>query len=141
AQDQYKLSSELTLQGGLRLETYTAGDAITPNDKFYQRYGFSNTATLSGRSILEPRIGASYLATDAINLHVGAGLYSRGSPTVWVSNGYSNDGVRIASAFSNKPEVVGGFDGRHIPQALQDMVTSGSGNVDALDPNFKIPSA
>jgi hypothetical protein len=88
-----------------------------------------------------PRLGVSYLATEDLNLRAGAGLYSGGSPTVWVSNGYSNDGVRIASAFSNKPEVVNGFDGRNIPQGLKDMVTSGSGNVDALDPNFKIPSA
>ncbi|HSD88800.1 MAG TPA: TonB-dependent receptor [Kofleriaceae bacterium] len=141
AQDQLKLSDELTLQGGLRLETYTAGDKITVNERFYNRYGFSNAATLSGRSILMPRLGVSYLATEDLNLRAGAGLYSGGSPTVWVSNGYSNDGVRIASAFSNQAAVVGGFDGRNIPQALSDMVKAGDGNVDALDPDFKIPSA
>jgi outer membrane receptor for ferrienterochelin and colicin len=141
AQDQLKITPELTVQGGLRLETYTTGDHIAINPLFYSRYGFSNTATLAGRSILMPRIGASYLVTDDLNLRAGFGLYSGGAPNVWVSNGYSNDGVRIASAFSKDPAVVGGFDGRNIPQALKDMVTSGNGNVDALDPNFKIPSA
>ena len=140
-QDQLKLSSQLTLQGGLRFETYTGGDSITINQTFYDRYGFANTATLAGRSIIEPRLGISYLANDDLNLRAGFGLYSGGSPNVWVSNGYSNNGVAIASAFSNKSDVVNGFDGRNIPQALKDMVTSGNGNVDSLDPNFKIPSA
>lgn len=141
AQDQYKITPELTVQGGFRLETYLSGDNIQVNPNFYQRHGFSNTATMAGRSILMPRLGLSYLLNDDINLRGGVGLYSGGSPNVWVSNGYSNDGVRIASAFSNKPDVVNGFDGRNIPQGLQDMVTSGNGNVDALDPDFKIPSA
>ena len=141
AQDQWKVTDELTLQGGLRLETYTTGDKIAVNDKFFARHNMSNTATLAGRSILMPRLGASYLVNDDLNLRGGVGLYSGGSPNVWVSNGYSNDGVRIASAFSKDPMVVSNFDGRHIPQALKDMVTSGNGNVDALDPDFKVPSA
>jgi len=141
AQDQWKVIPELTIQGGFRLETFLSGDSITVNPNFYQRYGFSNTATMKGRSILMPRLGLSYLANDDLNLRAGVGMYSGGSPNVWVSNGYSNDGIRIASAFSNKSDVVNGFNGRDIPQGLQDMVTSGNGNVDALDPNFKIPSA
>ncbi len=140
AQDQFRVTDQLTLQGGLRAETYVTGDRIAFNQNFYNRYNFSNTATLDGRSILMPRVGASYLATDDLNLRAGAGLYSGGSPTVWVSNAYSNDGVRIASAFSNDPMVVNGFDGRNIPQALKDMIAAGNGNVDAIDPNFKIPS-
>lgn len=141
AQDQFKVTPELTIQGGLRLETFLSGDKIKFNPNFYQRHGFANTATMAGRSILMPRLGVSYLVNDDINVRGGVGMYSGGSPNVWVSNGYSNDGVRIASAFSNKPDVVNGFNGRDIPQGLQDMVTSGNGNVDALDPDFKIPSA
>jgi outer membrane receptor for ferrienterochelin and colicin len=140
AQDQFKVRDDITIQGGFRLETYTTGDKIAINQKFYDRYNFANTATLQGRSILMPRLGVTYLATEDLNLRTGFGLYSGGSPTVWVSNGYSNDGVRIASAFSNNPMVVGGFDGRNVPQALKDMVKAGDGNVDALDPDFKIPS-
>jgi opacity protein-like surface antigen len=140
-QDQWKLTDLLSVQGGLRLETYVSGDKIAVNNNFVGRYGFANTATLDGRSVLMPRLGVTYLATDDLNLRSGFGLYSGGSPTVWVSNGYSNDGVRIASAFSQTPSVVNGFDGRHVPQGLLDMIRQGNGNVDALDPNFKIPSA
>ena len=140
-QDQYKVTSQLTLTAGLRFETLTADTKITENPNFFARNGFPNTATLNGRSILMPRFGASYLATDRLNLRLGTGLYSGGSPNVWVSNNYTNDGVRIASVFAQDPNVVNGFDGRNIPQAIKDMVQAGNGNVDALDPKFKLPSA
>ncbi len=141
-QDQLKLD-ELTVQGGLRLETYITGNKIAYNQNFANRYaaeGLTNTATLDGRSILMPRLGASYLATPDLNLHAGAGLYSGGTPTVWVSNAFSNDGVRISTAVSNDPNVVNGFDGRTIPQGLKNMIQPGNGLVDALDPNFKLPA-
>ncbi len=140
-QDQYQLTSQITLTGGLRLETYQADTNITPNPYFDQRYGFWNTATLNGRSILMPRVGASYMPLSNLNLRAGAGLYSGGDPTVWVSNAYSNDGVRVASAFSNDPNVVNGFDGRTIPAPLSSMIQAGNGNVDALAPNFQLPSS
>lgn len=139
-QDQFKLLPELTLQGGFRFEYYAAGDDVRANPNFKGRYGFSNTETLNGRSVIMPRLGVSYLPMDNLNLRAGGGLYSGGTPTVWMSNSYSNDGVALGTAFSNDPAVVGGFDGRNIPQALLDSVAGGNGNVDALDPDFKIPS-
>jgi Carboxypeptidase regulatory-like domain/TonB-dependent Receptor Plug Domain len=140
-QDQLKVTSELTVTGGLRLETLTADTKITENPNFVTRNGFANTATLNGRSILMPRLGVSYVPIDRLNLRAGTGLYSGGSPNVWVSNNYTNDGVRIASVFSQDPNVINGFDGRNIPDGIKTMVKAGNGNVDALDPNFKLPSA
>jgi hypothetical protein len=140
-QDQVKLTGDVTLQAGVRMEMYQTGDEIADNPNFSERNGFTNTATLDGRSIVMPRLGISYLPFDQLNLRAGAGLYSGGTPTVWMSNNYSNDGVRIASVFSNRPELINGFDGRNVPEALKEMITQGNGNVDALDPDFKIPSA
>ena len=140
-QDQFRLSSDLTVTGGLRLEVYQADQNIVENPLFVQNYGFSNTATLNGRSLLEPRVGISYLATQKLNLRAGGGLYSGGTPSVWVANGYQNDGVRIGTAFDTNPADIQGFDGRHIPTAVQALVKANSGDVDALDPNFKLPSA
>ena len=97
AQDQFKVNDQLTITGGLRLEYYDAEKGIAENANFVTRNGFSNNATLNGRSILMPRLGASYLPTDHLNLRGGVGLYSGGTPTVWVSNNYTNDGVRTSS--------------------------------------------
>jgi Carboxypeptidase regulatory-like domain/TonB-dependent Receptor Plug Domain len=145
-QDQYKLTPEVTLQGGLRLEVYQTHDKITRNQNFVDRNGFDNTATLNGLKILMPRIGFSYLPIDKLNLRGGIGLYSGGTPSVWVSNNYTNDGVRTSTATltdatqANK-DIIYNFDGRNIPDGLAALVKQGNGNVDALDPDFKLPSA
>jgi hypothetical protein len=139
-QDQVKVTPELAIQAGVRFEIYHATRNIEENANFVDRYGFSNTETLHGRKILMPRVGLSYLPMDQLNLRAGGGIYSGGTPTVWVSNNYNNDGVSIDSAFSDDAAVIAGFDGRNIPQALQDMIIPGDGSVDAMAPHFKIPS-
>jgi hypothetical protein len=148
-QDQYKLTPEVTLQGGLRLEVYQTGDKIARNQNFVDRNGFDNTASVDGLKILMPRVGFSYLPTEKLNLRGGLGLYSGGTPSVWVSNNYSNDGVRISSVTCPSAACAGamgtalitGFNGRDIPDGLAALVKQGNGGVDALDPNFKLPSA
>lgn len=140
-QDQYKLTDELTLQGGVRFELYRSSGTIKENENFFERNGFSNTETLNGRSILMPRLGISYLPFEQLNIRAGVGLYSGGTPSVWVSNNYSNDGVGINTITENMAGVINGFDGRNIPQAIKDRIAAGNGNVDALDPDFKIPSS
>jgi hypothetical protein len=152
-QDQVKLTNEVTVQGGVRFERYQTGDRITLNPNFVNRYGFENTSTLDGRSIFMPRLGISYLPTDHLNLRAGVGLFSGGTPSVWVSNNYTNDGVRTFTATCTNvpvtpnsnctdPSVINGFNGRDIPAELKSAVMNGmgNGNVDVLDPNFKIPS-
>jgi hypothetical protein len=144
-QDQVKVTSELTVQAGARFERYQTGDRITLNPNFVGRYGFENNATLDGRGILMPRLGISWLPTDHLNVRAGAGLYSGGAPSVWVSNNYTNDGVRtnsvtLTSAMPANAAIINGFNGRDIPDALKALIKAGNGNVDVLDPDFKIPS-
>ena len=134
-QDQFKLTSE-------RTEIYQTSNKSSLNPNFVEKYGFSNTETLSGRSVIMPRLGVSWLPLNNLNVRVGAGLYSGGTPGVWVSNNYTNDGVRTFSLTSRDPLVTTGFNGRDIPAQLKTAVQNGAGNgnVDALDPDFKIPS-
>ncbi|HTE53260.1 MAG TPA: TonB-dependent receptor [Kofleriaceae bacterium] len=140
AQDQYAVTSDLTIQGGVRFEVYQGEDNIPLNPNFDDRYGFSNAETITGKSVVLPRGGASYRPVDGLNLRAGTGLYSGGTPNVWLSNNYTNNGVNLDSAFSDDPGVIGGFNGRDIPTALSDQLMAGDGNVDALDPDFKIPT-
>ena len=150
-QDQIKLTSELTVQAGMRFERYQTGDRITRNQNFVDRYGYANNATLDGRGIVMPRLGVSWLPTDHLNVRAGAGLYSGGTPSVWVSNNYTNDGVRTNSVTVNCDRtkdptkdpncmIINGFNGRDIPDALKARIQAGNGNVDALDSDFKVPS-
>jgi len=150
-QDQLKLSPDLTLQAGLRLEHYQTSSHPALNQKFVARYigtpfnargNGENTNTLNGRQILMPRLGLSWLPMRNLNLRGGMGLYSGGTPGVWQSNNYTNDGIRVFSIRSTDQAVIGGFDGRQIPDALKMAVMNGNGNgnVDVLDPDFRIPS-
>lgn len=141
-QDQIKLTPELTLQGGLRFEQYQTGSRPALNGNFVSRYGFENNGSLNGKRILMPRLGISWLPVENLNVRAGAGLYSGGTPAVWMSNNYTNDGTRTFSVTNRTASDIAGFDGRTIPKALTDAVVAGAGNgnVDVLDPNFKVPS-
>lgn len=153
-QDQIKLTNQLTLFAGARAEMYQTNDRSPVNANFVERYGFANNASLNGRKALLPRLGVTWLPVENLNVRAGAGLYSGGTPAVWVSNNYTNDGTRtfdltctngpmpIISATCPDPSVIVGFNGRDIPDAMENalMANAGNGNVDALDPDFKVPS-
>ena len=38
-------------------------------------------------------------------------IISGGTPTVWVSNNYTNDGVTVSQVTEKDPALIGGFDG------------------------------
>ena len=157
------LGGDLTLVAGLRYEWYSSSDRPTYNSKFEERNGFANTATLDGEGLLQPRLGFNYTVTPDVSVHGGIGLYSGGNPNVWLSNNFSNDGIRIARLREtiierNPPpaencglgvdfslfDIPISGDGRPIynpPQCLVDAVFNAEPNfgVNALDPNFEIP--
>jgi Carboxypeptidase regulatory-like domain/TonB dependent receptor-like, beta-barrel/TonB-dependent Receptor Plug Domain len=138
-QDQWDVSDTVTIQAGVRYEAVSSTKNIVSNPIFAGRYGFDNTATLSGRDIFLPRVGINWTATDRLSIHGGVGLFAGGNPNVWISNNYSNNGVTIDSIF------LPGFllppvDGFNVPDVAQNGLVAGDGNVNALDPNFNIPS-
>lgn len=153
-QDKVRLTDALTVTAGLRYDWYATDDAPAYNANFFARQGFANDATLDGVGLLQPRFGFTYEYSPSLRFRGGAGLYSGGNPNVWISNGYSNDGITnvqvdlaglgLASS-SNKYNLLanGNANPLDIPPELLAAVTSASPNtaVNALDPAFKIPSA
>jgi hypothetical protein len=158
------LGGDLTLVAGLRYEWYSSDDRPTYNEFFEERNGYANTATLDGEDLLQPRFGFNWTLTPNVSVHGGVGLYSGGNPNVWLSNNFSNDGIRIARLRESiiertppPPENCGlgvdfslfdiplsgsGQPLRDVPQCLVDAATQAEPNfgVNALDPNFEIPS-
>ncbi len=140
-QDQFDPTPNLTFQAGVRGEIYQTGSDVVQNDNFEIRNGFLNTATIDNKFLVMPRAGASWRAIPRLNLRGGVGLYGGGTPNVWLSNSYTNDGVRVASADSRVAAELAGFNGRDIPDAIvQQQIMNVNGNVDALDPDFSLPS-
>ncbi|MCC2616392.1 TonB-dependent receptor [Aestuariibacter halophilus] len=151
-QDDFYLTDDIQMMVGLRYDRWSTSDEPTFNQQFQDRYGFSNTGTVDGMDLLQPRVGFNWSLEDNLELRGGFGLYSGGNPNVWISNAYSNDGVtniglqdRSGESLFNKVLTGAGRPIYDIPQALFDAVAAtspsdGDGSVNATDPDFDVPS-
>ena len=161
AQDEITFhGGDMVLVAGLRYEWYTSNDLPTANAGFIERNGFTNATNFDGMSLLQPRIGFNWDVNGRTSVRAGFGLYGGGNPNVWLSNNFSNNGVTLIEVQEDVIDANNGGDdprtwdfdsiswtgeGRPIwdvPQDLFDAVASGNvdGNVDAIDPDFKLPS-
>ncbi|MBK8197264.1 MAG: TonB-dependent receptor [Acidobacteria bacterium] len=147
-QDNWQITDNFDITAGIRYDYYTTSDSPAYNAAFETRYGFRNDETLDGEGIIQPRIGFNLEVNPDVKFHGGVGLFSGGNPNVWLSNNYSNNGVILADYVITSGNVntdvypTGGSPFFDVPQTAIDFVTnaSGVGNVNALDPDFKIPS-
>ncbi len=162
-QDEIDVSDRLTIIAGLRYDWYTTSEAPGENADFVADYGFSNSATVDGVGLLQPRFGFTFDLSGDTVLRGGIGRYSGGNPNVWLSNNYSANNVL---QFGQRGRSFGYTDGSRslfdtdivwegcesdvpvgpgycIPGELYDAVASGVGDnfeINYLDPNFKAPS-
>ncbi|MEM1087721.1 MAG: TonB-dependent receptor [Pseudomonadota bacterium] len=152
-QDTWDVSNDLTLQFGLRYDFYESEGEIRENANFFTRNGFSNTNDLDGLSVLLPRFSFDYDVNEDITVRGGIGRFSGGSPSVWVSNSYSNDGVindgvslewdgSDRTTLINVPTTPDSATGQWIPQvALDDLAnTAPDGSTASLADSFDIPT-
>jgi outer membrane receptor for ferrienterochelin and colicin len=156
-QDEFTLANgDVTVVAGLRYDWYTSSDYPRENANFVARNGFSNAQNMDGKDLLQPRLGVTWEVNPDLSVRGGLGLYGGGNPNVWISNNYNNDGqtqveVRGFLLDDIYPDGWTLFTVPHdgtgrplwdIPQALVDAVASGEvdGDVNAIDPNFKLPS-
>lgn len=161
-QDSWSVSPDVTVTGGLR---YDWVDAERPeyNQRFATAYGFRNTAMPTG-GVLQPRLGVTWDVDSNLRLTAGAGLFGGGTPDVWFSNPFANDGVRqnnllfqrTATGFvdatqtgaaANVPASLGSaaLDNVSRVPSVVDQYLAGVGappaaSVAALDPNLKLAS-
>lgn len=162
-QDEFIINESLTIIAGLRYDWYTTDDKPEENAGFIEDYGFSNSATLDGEGLLQPRFAFTYDYSDHLSLRGGIGLYSGGNPNVWLSNNYSannvlqfgqrgrsfgyTDGSRSLFdadvVYSEVEDGVPAGPGYGIPSELVDAVAAGTGDnfeINYLDPDFDLPS-
>lgn len=151
-QDEYTFEDiDATVMFGFRYDKYTSNDNPRYNAQFEERYGFANNANFDGIDLFQPRVGFNWVVDESLEVRAGFGLYSGGNPNVWLSNSYSNDGIvqiglqeRGLDLF-NTPMTNGGTPGFEVPQFMYDEIQNtpiqgGDGSVNALDPNFNMPS-
>jgi len=147
-QDEWQATPDLKIQAGVRFDLFSSSDQPLLNQNFSGRYGFNKQSTLDGRDLMMPRIGFNWQWTPATTVYGGFGLFGGGTPNVWVSNSFSNDGVTvvradIARGTGNPLEAsLDGGTGFDIPQDVLDFLATqrNDGPVNAIDPDFEVPS-
>ena len=149
-QDEWQATPDIKVQAGVRMDMFSGSDKPLLNENFAGRYGFNNQSTLDGRDLFMPRIGFNWQWTPETTVYGGFGLFGGGTPNVWISNSFSNDGVTVVRTDVNpdldiNPELADslvGVDGFNIPQAVLDFNAAqrGDGPVNSIDPDFDVPS-
>ena len=139
-QDNWTVNDRLTMQFGLRFDKPSTNDKPRFNQDFFDAYGFANNNVVSEGTI-QPRIGFNYDMSDDkyMQLRGGVGVFTGGTPNVWLSNSFTNTGGDLTFYRSR------GFDDDGFifsPDPDNQPILAGSSrqNVDVLDPDFKIPT-
>lgn len=134
AQTRWQALPNLEVTAGLRYERISTDDQPTFDPTFEPAVGFDNTTTTDGLDLWMPRVSFRWDALDRTTVSGGFGLFAGGDPGVWTSNAFQVPAVFAAGNFT-------GVTGRDIPASLLNAVATGTPlAIDAIDPNFSIPS-
>lgn len=173
-QDTWQAADRLSIQYGLRFDVPTLGASPTFNPCFasepgtlgtvggvcglqrssanpnaaFGGYGFSNTGTIDGNGIVQPRFSFNYaLDTERMTqIRGGAGVFISNTPGVWIANPYSNNGVAVAQYLVNN------LRGPNDPAFSADAFNQNTGSsglpglgssrmgVDVVDNDFELPT-
>jgi Carboxypeptidase regulatory-like domain len=152
-QDEFQATDALTVTLGLRYDIFGADSRPMLNPVFVQKYGFDNTQAFNGLDIIQPRFGFTYDAGEvlggATTFRGGIGIFSGGDPTVWFANNFQNFGGAIGNGDDGDCtpadlQVVTGGNFTGLPACIGAaqiaQATQNQGTVNAVDPNFKVPS-
>ncbi|MEH0166972.1 TonB-dependent receptor [Roseateles microcysteis] len=166
-QDTWSVNDKLTITAGVRLDQLSTGDkpaynaaagaalvagsvvgtTVTRNSG---GFGLDNSATVDGKSLVQPRFGFNYLLSskkdDKAQVRGGFGLFQGAAANVWLSNPYSNTGLatRIIgcgiSGFSSCPNTGGLFNPDPSKQTTSFTGTQPAANVDFVQSGLGQPS-
>lgn len=135
----FDVTDDIVMTAGLRYEYLSVDQAPVLNQNFLDTYGFANTENLDGFDIILPRVSFDWTVTDDLTVRGGLGRYTGGTPLVWISNAYTNDGVTLDSVTLDSLDPAD-VDFTSVPQVARDALSQGAGSTNQIDPDFKMPS-
>jgi hypothetical protein len=91
-QDSWQVTPSLGVIYGVRYEWLDSERPVL-NTRFLNAYGFANTITPE-KGVVQPRFAFNWRPDRHFTLSGGGGLFAGGTPDVWLSNSFSNDGTR-----------------------------------------------
>jgi hypothetical protein len=93
--DAWRVSPNLKVDLGLRLDTAGLPNAVPFNQSFLTTFGVRNDNTYDGQKVFQPRVGFNWqprFDDKRTTIRGGIGLFYGRAPRVWISNSYSNTG-------------------------------------------------
>lgn len=144
-EDNWKATPDLTLNFGLRID-YPLLDDTPPLARgssagsFEEVFGLTNTSTLDGNYVVQPRLGFNYAFDEdrTVQLRGGGGLFFGTAPHVWISSIYVNNGNSQESYYASVTQTPA-FSADPFNPPVPDAVNSRV-NVDLIDEDFEMPS-
>ncbi len=151
AQDTWTLSPNFEFNYGIRYERLSQDDqpparldvtlANGQTRTFEQLYGISGQDNLDGVDIILPRAGFNWSVNDRLTLRGGFGLFSGGSPAVFLANSY------VPLTFRGNADNFAGISGSSIPQVALTEIATNAANANGrfvpafgvFSPDFEIP--
>lgn len=91
-QDSWQIDPTLVAIYGVRVDKLSVDKPVL-NQRFLNAYGFTNQS-MPETAVIQPRLGINWHASRELSVSGSAGLFAGGSPDVWISNSFSNDGTR-----------------------------------------------
>ncbi|HBK46819.1 MAG TPA: Oar protein [Xanthomonadaceae bacterium] len=147
-QDTWQATDNLSLVYGVRMNIPKAKDAPPEHPLFEEAFGFSNSYKLgSSNKVVLPRFAFNYTFDTPrySQLRGGAGLFQTTPPFVWLGNPYQNNGVNKGSITRTSYDPAYPFSPDPYNQPFPEPGTAGypalGRQVDAIDPDFKLPTA
>ncbi|MDG6347418.1 TonB-dependent receptor [Luteimonas sp. 8-5] len=150
-QDTWQVNDNLSVVYGVRVNIPKAKDAPEVAPGYEEAFGFTNAYKLgSSNKLVLPRVAFNYtFDTERYSqLRGGIGSFQSVPPFVWLANPYQNNGVTAVRYQVTDPSLAP-FSPDPYNQPLPAGVTPGNlvcgeagvtCQVDALDPDFKLPS-
>ncbi|ALN92534.1 TonB-dependent receptor [Lysobacter gummosus] len=140
-QDSWAVNDRLTLTFGVRYDRAMVDEKPTFNPAASALFGVNNSNTIDGSDLWQPRFGFNYTfdSERPTQLRGGIGLFKGGSPTVWLANPYSNNGVSYTDYFF--PNGITRFSPNPDAQlGLFNPGTGGQQSVDFIEKDLSLPS-
>ncbi|PPV05707.1 Oar protein [Xanthomonas bromi] len=138
-QDSWAVNSNLTVQGGVRVDMPDFSDQRLYNPRIMSLYGYDNTQ-LPDDKLVQPRFGFNYTfdSERPTQLRGGLGLFGGAAPNVWLAGVYQNTGLNYTEYTVNNP--VGIFTPNTNPPYIPSSGAGARQNVDIAASDLKLPS-
>jgi outer membrane receptor for ferrienterochelin and colicin len=142
--DQWRVSNNLTLTGGLRVDMPRFPESPSRNVIVEQAIGMRTDAIPKEDPVLSPRLGFNWNPGAGGNqqLRGGIGVFAGRTPFVWVSNAYAGTGIEQVSltCLASAGCAVPAFnpDPNNQPR-IGGTAAAGTLTVDLIDPDFEFP--